>query len=95
LEVEILPPVDLTKLMKIVAYLDQLPEIVNTEIIPRTDAPSIAVFWSEPIDFVDVIGAIPEVAYLEEVTNDEDVTNGEPRKVRISLSENANSQEKK
>jgi cell division septum initiation protein DivIVA len=93
-EVEILPPVDIAKIMKVVAYLDQLPEVENTEIIPRIDRPSIVVFLRESINFVDVLGTIPEAAYVEEVTTDEDAADGEPKKVRIGLSENTTSQEK-
>ena len=94
-EVEILPPVDIAKIMKVVAYLDQLPEVENTEIIPRIDMPSIVVSLREQMNFGDMLGTIPEVAYVEEVTTDENVANGEPRKVRIGLSGNTMSQEKK
>jgi cell division septum initiation protein DivIVA len=85
-EVEILPPIDISKMMEIVARLDQLPEVENTEIIPRTDKPSIVVFQREPINLVDLLGKIPEVAYVEEAKTDKDTTNGKTRKVRIGLS---------
>jgi hypothetical protein len=85
-EVEILPPIDISKMMEIVARLDQLTEVENTEIIPRTDKPSIVVFQREPINLVNLLGEMPEVAYVEEVKTDKDSSNGKTRKVRIGLS---------
>jgi len=98
-EVEILPPFDIAKIMEVVSFLDQLPEVANTEmIVPQIDMPSILVFLRESINFVDVLQTIPAVAHVEEVTTDKAATNGEPgkgpRKVRIGFSENTTSQEK-
>jgi len=98
-EVEILPPFDIAKIMEVVSFLDQLPEVANTEmIVPQIDMPSILVF-SGPMNLVDVLQTVPVVAHVEEVATDKAATNGEsgkgPRKVRISLSENTTAQEKK
>ncbi len=99
-EVEILPPFDIAKIMEVVSFLDQLPEVANTEIIvPQIDTPSILVFLRDSMNLVDVLQTIPAVDHVEEVTIAKAATNGEPgegpRKVRISLSENTTSQEKK
>jgi cell division septum initiation protein DivIVA len=99
-EVEILPPFDIAKIMEVVSFLDQLPEVANTEmIVPQIDMPSILVFLRESVNFIDVLQTIPAVANVEEVTTDKAATNGEPRKgprkVRISLLGNTTSQEKK
>ncbi len=98
-EVEILPPIQMTKIMEIVAYLDQLPEVQNTEIIPRMDSPSIMVFLRDEMNLVDALKTIPAVAYVEEATIEADTSNGEsgqaPRKIRIGLSEKAMPQERK
>jgi len=99
-ELEILPPFDIAKIMEVVSFLDQLPEVANTEmIVPQIDMPSILVFLRGPMNLVDVLQTIPAVAHIEEVTTDKAATNGEsgkePRKVRISLSENTTAQEKK
>jgi len=99
-EVEILPPFDIAKIMEVVAFLDQLPEVANTEmIVPQIDMPSILVFLRESMNLVDVLQTVPAVAHVEEVTTGTAATNGEPgkgpRKVRISLSGNTTSQEKK
>lgn len=85
-DVEILPPVDIAKIMKVVTCLDQLPEVGNTEIIPRNDTPSIMVFLREPMDFVNVLRTIPEITYVEEVTTDEYATDDKPQKVQIGFS---------
>jgi len=96
-EVEILPPVDMTRIMELVAHLDQLPEVANTEIIPRMDTPSILVFLHEEMNFIDALSEMPFVAHIEEVASHADGTNGDaakgPRKVRIALSGNILSHE--
>jgi hypothetical protein len=86
-EVEILPPFDISKIMEVVSFLDQLPEVANTEmIVPQIDMPSILVFLRKPMNVVDVLQKIPAVANVEEVTPKTAAANGKPRKARISLS---------
>ncbi len=99
-EVEILPPFDIAKIMEVVSFLDQLPEVANTEmIVPQIDMPSILVFLRGSMNFIDVLRTAPAVAHVEEVTTDQAANNGEtgkePRKVRINLSATTTSQEKK
>jgi len=95
-EVEILPPVEITKIMEVMTHLDQLREVANTEmIVPQVDTPSILVFLREEMDFIDMLRTIPAVAHVEEVTDDGDDANGKPRKARIGLSGNAMPREKK
>ena len=99
-EVEILPPFNIGKIMEVVSFLDQLPEVENTEmIVPQIDMPSILVFLRGSMNLVDVLQTVPVVVHVEEVTTDKASTNGEsgkgPRKVRISLLENTTAQEKK
>jgi hypothetical protein len=86
-EVEILPPFEIATIMEIVSFLDQLPEVINTEmIVPQIDAPLILVFLRRPINVIDVLQKVPAVASVEEMASDIAATNGKPRKVRISLS---------
>jgi hypothetical protein len=95
-EVEILPPFAISKIMEVVSFLDKLPEVANTEmIVPQIDMPSILVFLRKPMNVVDVLQKIPAVAHVEEVTPNTAATNGKPRKVRISFSENTTAPEKK
>lgn len=82
-ELEILPPMDIFKIMRIVTYLDGLPEVENTEIVPKMDRPSILVFMREPIPLVDVLRALPEVAQVKEEATD--TADGKPKKVQIAL----------
>jgi len=84
-ELEILPPIDTMKMMGIVTHLDSLPEVEKTEIIPRTDKPSIIVFLREPIHLTDVLKTLPEVAQVKEDATDTAGANGKPRKVQIVL----------
>ena len=86
-ELEILPPIDLTKIMGVVTYLDSLPEVESTEIIPETDRPSIVVFLREPINLTDVMRTLPEVAQVKEDTTDTGGADTKPRKVQIVLKE--------
>jgi len=99
-EVEILPPFNIGKIMEVVSFLDQLPEVENTEmIVPQIDMPSILVFLRGPLNLVDVLQTVPVVAHVEEVTTDKASTNGEsgkePRKIRVNLLENTAAEEKK
>jgi F0F1-type ATP synthase membrane subunit b/b' len=84
-ELEILPPIDITKIMGVVTYLDSLPEVESTEIIPETNSPSIQVFLREPINLIDVMRALPEVAQVKEDMTDTADANTKPRKVQIVL----------
>jgi cell division septum initiation protein DivIVA len=84
-ELEILPPIDITKIMGVVTYLDSLPEVESTEIIPETNSPSIIVFLREPINLIDVMRTLPEVAQVKEDMTDTAGANTKPRKVQIVL----------
>jgi hypothetical protein len=85
-EVEIIPPFEIATIMEVVSFLDQLPEVANTEmVVPQIDAPLILVFLRRPMNVVDVLQKLPAVASVEEMTSDIAATNGKPRKVRISL----------
>ncbi len=94
LELEILPPLDIMKIMEVVTYLDNLPEIENTELIPNTERPSIIVSLREPIELASLLLALPEVANLEE-DETEPAGEGKPRKFQISLSVESAAQEAK
>ncbi|MFC1938917.1 hypothetical protein ACFLWM_02035 [Chloroflexota bacterium] len=92
LELEILPPLDIMKIMEIVTYLDNLPEIENTELIPNTERPSIIVTLREPIDLISMLRMLPEVANIEE-DKTEPASEGKPRKIQIRLSVESVAQE--
>lgn len=94
-ELEILPPIDIMKIMGIMRYLDSLPKVENTELIPIADRPLIIASLREPMPLIDVLMVLPEVEQVEEVTNGETAAvtgaigaNGERRKIKITLSAN-------
>lgn len=89
-EIEILPPVDMLKMMDFVNHLDQVSEVINTEIIPKDDAPSILVFMRKSVNLIDLLKIIPNVAHSEEIATGENTANSEPKKVRLGLSKNTN-----
>jgi hypothetical protein len=85
LELEILPPLDIMKIMEIVTYLDNLPEVENTELIPNTERPSIIVSLREPIELTSLLLALPEVTDIKE-DETEPAGEGKPKKLQVSLS---------
>ncbi len=93
IELEILPPIDIMKIMGIMRYLDSLPKVENTELIPIADRPLIIASLREPMSLIDILMALPEVEQVKEVTNGETTAitgdigaNGERRKIQITLS---------
>jgi cell division septum initiation protein DivIVA len=81
-ELEVLPPIDLTQILDIINYLDGLAEVEQTELIPQMDKPTITVFLRQPIDMVDILKKLPQVASVTEGT---DGAEGKPRKAQIEL----------
>jgi hypothetical protein len=90
-EVQILPPIDLMQALGIMTALDKLSEIEKTELIPDVNKPTIAVFVKKPLNLIDKLRALPQVAEVKEgATNGNGSgTSGKPRKVQIVLSEKA------
>jgi hypothetical protein len=90
-EVQILPPIDLMQALGIMTALDKLSEIEKTELIPDVNKPTIAVFVKKPLNLIDKLRALPQVAEVKEgATNGNGSgTSGRPRKVQIVLSEKA------
>ncbi len=92
-ELEILPPVNAMKIMEIMRYLDSLPEVEDTELIPRADKPSIIVSQREPVPLADMLRELPQVEHVKEATDREvpvagtDSAEGSKRrKIEITLS---------
>ncbi|MDH5364363.1 MAG: ATP synthase F0 subunit B, partial [Dehalococcoidia bacterium] len=85
-ELEISPPIDLTQILDIMNHLDSLPEVENTELIPRVDSPSIIVFVREPIDLIDRLKTLPQVAQVTGDATESTDAQYKPGKVQIVLS---------
>ncbi len=82
-EIEIVPPIDIMKIMNIVGYLDSLPEVTKTEIIPRNDLTSVMVYLSAPLDIVATMRGLPEIGLVTESGKNKD---GKPSRLTVSLS---------
>ena len=92
-ELEILPPMDINKVVQFTRYLEGLAEVKNTELVPAADRPIIVVFLHKPIDLVEILGKHPMVDRAEEAADGEraaatDVTypEGEPKRIQIGFS---------
>ena len=95
-EVEILPPLDIKQIMAIMRHLDSTAEVESTELIPLTDKPVIVISLREPTQLIELLRTFPEVAEVQEVTNEgvadnADATYAEDkrRKIQITLSGNS------
>jgi vacuolar-type H+-ATPase subunit H len=84
-EIEIVPPLDIMKIMSIVSYIDSLPEVVRSEIIPHNERTSITVYTENALELLPMIKTLPEVASAEEtVTTDKEKKT--TRKITLGLS---------
>jgi cell division septum initiation protein DivIVA len=70
-ELTILPPTDIKQIMGIMIYLESLPEVETTELVPLTDRSLIMVFLREPMQLVEILKTLPEVGQAKEVTDGE------------------------
>ena len=65
LEVEILPPQDIAKIMDLISRLESLPEVKTTDLLVETPNPIIRIFLNEPSPLAELLITIPQI---EEVT---------------------------
>jgi cell division septum initiation protein DivIVA len=84
-ELQILPPIDIMQTLQIVTYLDSLPEVKNTELIPQVDQALITVFLHKPIQLVSMLKALPQVAEVKEEATEAEGSDSKPMKVQIML----------
>jgi len=84
-EVEVLPPIDLTQILDIINHLDDLPQVVRTELIPQMDKPTIMVFLRQPIELIEILETLPQVASVTEDKTGGGGAEGKPRKAQIEL----------
>ena len=84
-ELEILPPIDLTQILDIINYLDNLPEVKQTELIPQMDQPSITVFLHQPIELIDILKELPQVARVTQETTASNGAAVKTKRVQIEL----------
>ena len=91
LEIEIMPPMDIEKIMEFIAHLESLPKVKTTDLLPETPNPLIRVFLNEPLPLAEMLQEFPEVEKVIELA---DATGGdEPsgeiwQRIQIVLGEN-------
>jgi len=88
-EIEIVPPIDIMKIMSIVGSVDSMAGVARTEIIPRNDRTSIMVYAQGDLEMLESLRSLPEVAHAEETPDPHDESS-KPRRVSIALSVKTN-----
>jgi F0F1-type ATP synthase membrane subunit b/b' len=84
-EVQVQPPVDIDRVMKLVAHLDRAGSVRSTEMkLDNIENPIISVFLNEPVDMVSLLEESAEVSSAENVlpTGDNSIDTGY---VQVSL----------
>jgi cell division septum initiation protein DivIVA len=82
LEVEVLPPLDIEKIMDLIARLESLPEVKTTDLLPETPNPLIRVFLNEPSPLAEMLRTLPQVEKVNELT---DEGQGDDKRERIQI----------
>jgi F0F1-type ATP synthase membrane subunit b/b' len=97
LEVEILPPLDIEKIMDLISCLESLPEVKTTDLLPETPNPLIRIFLNEPSPLVELLRTLPQIAHINELTDfaEHDSETEEKReRIQIVLGKNPNIKDK-
>ncbi len=90
-EIEILAPFKIPQFMKVVDYIDSMPEVTQSEIIPISDKPVIQVLLSEYTDLTQklmTLSCIEKIEEADEVPPDDgspDQTIDVPKRIQITL----------
>ncbi|HXY75059.1 MAG TPA: hypothetical protein VEH58_07015 [Dehalococcoidales bacterium] len=90
LEVEVLPPLDIEKIMELISRLEALPEVKTTDLLPETPNPLIRVFLTESSPLGDLLRTLPQVQEVREIEDSTgDAKNPEKRqRIQIVLGKN-------
>lgn len=100
LEIEIMPPMDIEKIMDLISHLERLPEVKTTDLLPETPNPLIRVFLSKSFALADMLRSLPQIAQVTELFDSAGVDSqtGEKREriqVVFGTNPNKNAQAKK
>jgi cell division septum initiation protein DivIVA len=96
LEVEVLPPVDIGKIMDLIARLESLPQVKTTDLLPEMPNPLIRVFLNEPSPLADLLRTLPQIEKVTEMSDSQaidglDIPAGDKReRIQIVLGKNSN-----
>jgi cell division septum initiation protein DivIVA len=87
LEVEVLPPLDIEKIMNLISHLDALPEVQTTDLLPETPNPLIRVFLKYPAPLAAMLRVLPQIEKVNETS--ETLEDGSKReRIQIVLGKN-------
>ena len=67
MEIEIMPPIDIDKIMDLISYLERLPEVKTTDVLPDTPNPIVRVFLNKSLALAAVLRTLPQIAQVNEV----------------------------
>jgi len=67
LEIEIMPPIDIDKIMHLISYLERLPEVKTADVLPDTPNPIVRVFLNKSLALAAVLRTLPQIAQVNEV----------------------------
>jgi hypothetical protein len=100
LEIEIMPPMDIEKIMDLISHLEKLPEVKTTDLLPETPNPLIRVFLSKPLALANMLRSLPQISQVTELFDSSSVDSetGEKReRIQITFGTNPgkNQQSKK
>ena len=91
LEIEIMPPMEIDKIMDLISQLESLPEVKTTDLLPETPNPLIRVFLNKPAPLADMLRTFPQIAQVKEMSDATGVDNqsGEKRqRIQVTLGKN-------
>jgi len=100
LEIEIMPPMDIEKIMDLISHLEKLPEVKTTDLLPETPNPLIRVFLSKPLALANMLRTLPQISQVTELFDSNSVASetGEKReRIQVTFGTNSgkNQQSKK
>jgi hypothetical protein len=100
LEVEVLPPVDIGKIMDLISRLESLPAVKTTDLLPEMPNPLIRVFLNEPSPLAELLRTLPQVEKVTEAADfetdlDSDIPTGNKKeRIQVVLGDNQKSKNK-
>jgi hypothetical protein len=82
-DIEIMPPMDIDKIMDLIAHLEGLPEVKTTDLLPEDPDPFIRVFLRKPLALANMLRTLPHIAQVTELfdSNSVDAASGKKREI--------------
>jgi hypothetical protein len=89
LEIEIMPPMEIEKIMDLISQLENLPEVKTTDLLPETPNPLIRVFLNKPAPLAEMLRTFPQIALVKELSDTTDNQSGDKRqRIQVTLGKN-------